>query len=167
MMNAKKSSPHAYWKYSFLIPVFFGALLMMNEPATSMGLPGSNAMATALEDKPVNLYKGKVVLEEDQDKSNRKQQKGINILNGDSDMSTGYWYSHQEKGDYCIEFKGSSNSSHWNMSMCLDKKLFQKKESNVFVLSKETGTLQLTGALEEEVSQGKYTFTEDAAFKNT
>lgn len=34
-MNAKRSTPHAYWKYSFLAPLFLGMLLLMNEPATS------------------------------------------------------------------------------------------------------------------------------------
>ncbi len=35
MMNAKRSTAHAYWKYAFLAPLFFGALLFMNEPAQS------------------------------------------------------------------------------------------------------------------------------------
>lgn len=33
MMNSKKSPPYAYWKYSFMLPLFFGMLLLLNEPA--------------------------------------------------------------------------------------------------------------------------------------
>src|SRR3712207_3565617 len=80
-------------------------------------------------------------------------------------MSSGYWYSHQEKGEYCIEFKGSKSSSNWNMSRCFSKKMFQKSQNDVYVVTKETGTLQLTGPLEAEVGQGKYTFTENPDFK--
>lgn len=32
-MNAKKSNPYSYWKYTFIAPVLFGLLLFLNEPA--------------------------------------------------------------------------------------------------------------------------------------
>ncbi|WP_422079361.1 ankyrin repeat domain-containing protein [Ulvibacterium sp.] len=32
MMNTKKSNPHKYWKYSFLAPVLFTILLVLNKP---------------------------------------------------------------------------------------------------------------------------------------
>ena len=34
MMNSKKSSPHAYWKYAFSIPLFLGILLLINQPVS-------------------------------------------------------------------------------------------------------------------------------------
>ena len=34
MMNSKRSTPHAYWKYTFLVPLFLGMVLLINEPAT-------------------------------------------------------------------------------------------------------------------------------------
>ena len=56
MMNAKRSTPHRYWKYAFLAPLFFGALLLLNEPAASQGVPAPAPVAdpspTALETPP-------------------------------------------------------------------------------------------------------------------
>jgi hypothetical protein len=43
MMNAKRSTPHHYWKYAFLAPLFFGTLLLLNEPAVSQGVPAPAA----------------------------------------------------------------------------------------------------------------------------
>ncbi len=54
MMNAKKSTPHAYWKYTFLAPLFFGTLLLMNEPVVSQELPVSNILLAAGPGNPVN-----------------------------------------------------------------------------------------------------------------
>lgn len=31
-MNAKKSNPHSYWKYAFIMPLILGMLLVMNKP---------------------------------------------------------------------------------------------------------------------------------------
>jgi hypothetical protein len=49
MMNAKRSTPHRYWKYAFMAPLFFGALLLLNEPAASQNAP---AVADAPQPTP-------------------------------------------------------------------------------------------------------------------
>ena len=176
MMNAKKSTPHAYWKYSFLAPLFFGTLLMLNEPATSQELPAStislaiktNPAPAVIKKKVTEKVAVKVAVKSTVKVKNNKpitRQQTTNIRYGDVDMSSGFWYGHQEAKAYCIEFKGGQSRSNWNMTQCFDKSRFQKKANDVFVLTGEAGTLQLTGNLEAEVSQGKYTFTEDAAFK--
>jgi hypothetical protein len=181
MMNAKKSTPHAYWKYSFLAPLFFGTLLLLNEPASSqnnlytsfISTPDAYSMAgDEKQDRQVKKEQVESKIKEvTSEKVNEKVQPSkkvgysVNINGKQTDMSQGYWYSHREGGEYCIEFKGNKGSSNWNMSRCFDSGQFQKKGNDVFVITKETGTLQLTGNLDAEVSQGKYTFTEDAAFK--
>ncbi len=56
MMNAKKSTPNRYWKYAFLAPLFFGALLLLNEPAVSQGVPATAAAPNSpaqLEQPPI------------------------------------------------------------------------------------------------------------------
>lgn len=193
-MNARKSTAHAYWKYTFLAPLLFGALLLLNEPATSQNIripgivpapdfasaapvtpvpgpgdPPSPAVppSPAAPDVPMDVQTGKIGPTGQRDKIKPAKRKGmsINIQGADTDISQGFWYSHQNGGDYCIEFKGSRNTSTWNISRCFNKGLFQKKGNEVFVMTKETGTLQLNGALDAEVSQGKYTFTEDAGFR--
>ncbi|WP_461491635.1 M56 family metallopeptidase, partial [Pontibacter sp. HJ8] len=194
MMNARKSNAHAYWKYTFLAPLLFGALLLLNEPATSQnisipgtvpapdfasaapvtpvpdpGVPPSPAVppSPTAPDVPMEDKTGKTGMTEQTGKNKPARKKGmsINIQGADTDISQGFWYSHQDAGDYCIEFKGSRNSSTWNISKCFNKGLFQKKGNEVFVLVRETGTLQLNGALDADVSQGKYTFTEDTGFR--
>lgn len=84
----------------------------------------------------------------------------------DVDMSNGYWYGRLVDNQYCLELKGGANSrnSYWNMSECFDKSLFVKKANDSFTLTRDAGTLTLQGALEQEVSQGKYTFAKDDAF---
>ncbi|MBC5772718.1 M56 family metallopeptidase [Pontibacter sp. KCTC 32443] len=202
MMNAKKSTAHAYWKYAFMVPLFFGAILFMNEPANSYTAPisalnGGEQMQTLEEQIIKNLgapsvkeakpeavaktvdpkqepAKQEVIAgKEDLKRSiknkvkNKVKQGSLLSINGkDVDMSEGYWYSNREGDKYCISFKGSKSNSSWNMSDCYDSKLFKKQGNDVFVVTKETGTLQLTGNLDAEVGQGKYKFTEDASFKS-
>ncbi len=48
MMNAKRSTPHRSWKYAFLAPLFFGALLLLNEPAASQGVQAPAAAPTPI-----------------------------------------------------------------------------------------------------------------------
>ncbi len=86
----------------------------------------------------------------------------------DVDMSAGYWYGHVIDNQYCIEFKGgtSSRNSYWNMSECFDKSLFAKKSNDSFTLARDAGTLTLQGTLDQEVSQGKYSFAKDAGFES-
>jgi len=165
MMNAKRSTPHAYWKYSFLLPVFFGTLLLLNKPATSQELPPTEILQASLPPKHSNQVP-KAKPQGEKHPSTSQESRIWNKLDAKADMSSGYWYSHQEKEDYCLEFKGSQDPSNWNMSRCFRKSSFQKKGNHVFVLSRDAGTLQLNGNLEAEVSQGKYTFTENPDFKN-
>jgi hypothetical protein len=35
-MNAKKSNPHSYWKYAFMLPLVFAMLLVINKPFTAV-----------------------------------------------------------------------------------------------------------------------------------
>jgi hypothetical protein len=80
-------------------------------------------------------------------------------------MSKGYWISHKTKIYYCIEFKQDHESMNWNMSKCFEHDAFTKKQPEVYQLTREAGTLTLTGKLETPESDGTYAFTEDATFK--
>ncbi|GAA4424549.1 hypothetical protein GCM10023188_04490 [Pontibacter saemangeumensis] len=188
-MNAQKSTPHSYWKYSFLAPLFFVTILFLNEPASSTTLPANatlhdftvwdfsapsqvndepepvNANADEQQVNPEKAGKEQANAEKERVKTAEKRKNSMSIQGSDTDMNAGYWYSHQENNQYCLDLKGSRNTSSWNISRCFDKGLFRKKGNKLYMLTKETGTLQFTGNLEAEVSQGKYTFTPDASFK--
>ncbi|GAA4295380.1 M56 family metallopeptidase [Nibribacter koreensis] len=202
MMNAKKSTPHAFWKYAFLAPLFFGTLLVLNEPATSNTLPlpsltVSEIPQEVIQEKVVDntqvpappapkaaplpapiakeethvvkpIAQGKpqttAPAKKGQEPRFRNGNTSINNNGKSMDMSQGYWYGHTTATQYCVELKGNQNTSSWNMSRCFDKGLIKKNGADVFTLTKEAGTLQFNGKLDEEVSQGKYTFTPDNGY---
>ena len=204
MMNSKKSTSSAYWKYTFLVPLFFGMLLLVNEPAVSQE---NNESASAIKNsKPtpevventnqvvvqkINIEEeiSKVVSEMQDEEVERKPEPvretiseirefsnstreltplgdtNINIRGRNTDMTKGFWYSNRKGNEYCIQFKGSDeNNSTWNMSRCFNVNDFQKKDNETFVLTKESGTMELTGNLDAEVGQGKYVFTANPEF---
>ena len=41
-MNSKKSNPHNYWKYSFIAPLFFAILLLLNKPQLALAHTTTN-----------------------------------------------------------------------------------------------------------------------------
>lgn len=199
MMNSKKSTPTAYWKYSFLLPIFFGMLLLINEPAASQD---KKEMETKVEENSVSnekevtltqaepqvlrqevtVIESEAVVESVNEAVQEEQREVIElsepivsreplsntrtIIIQKQDMSTGYWYSNRENGRICFQFKGSKNQSTWNISKCFDVADLQKKENNVFEITNEIGTMLLTGNVDAEVKQGKYTFKENPSFKN-
>ncbi|WP_224995311.1 M56 family metallopeptidase [Cesiribacter sp. SM1] len=159
MMNAKKSTLHSYWKYAFLAPLLFGTLLLLNEPATSQTTP------PLTEEAP---------LQEEQTETVSEQEEMTIPIEAHEDISEGYWYSQQSNDQYCLALKGKPlasresdrNTYDWSITECFDKALIEKKEAQVFELKRESGTLSLMGALDQEVSQGKYKFTKDPSFEN-
>ena len=163
MMNAKRSTPHAYWKYSFLVPVFFGTLLLLNKPASSQKISANNIQKNSFSSASADRVQ-KANKQGEKQTNDGNESTVLNYSDSKTDMSSGYWYSHQQNDEYCLELKGSQGDSHWNMSRCFTKNSFQKTSDNSFVLTKDAGILQLTGDLQAEVSQGKYTFTENKDF---
>lgn len=153
MMNAKKSTLHSYWKYTFLAPLFFVTLLLLNRPAKGWMIPNPSAFDEIPKVKQAQaIQPATPAAQKDED---------------DDDLSKGFWYGHQQGDKYCLDLKATFEASrgNWNISRCFAKALFQKKENDNFYLTREAGTLVLTGKLEEEISQGKYVFTKDASFE--
>lgn len=151
MMNARKSNMNSYWKYAFTAPLFLGVILMLNEPVQSQNtkhavsgpapLPSPHAIATP---QPVNPVPSKP--------DNRL-------------MTEGFFYSYQKEGQYCIDFKAKDKEGQWSLNECFNKALFEKQSDGVYTMTRETGTLTLTGTLEGDTGQGKYEFTKDGSFQ--
>ncbi|WP_210464794.1 M56 family metallopeptidase [Rufibacter roseolus] len=210
MMNAKKSTPHAFWKYTFLAPMVFGTLLLLNKPATSQTiledvsdaystvasrlpqvpllssdpaplsspeaepspLPGGQKSILADENLPPhpgNPQAAESVLEADNPgnilPAPPRFRNRMNII-GSADMTEGFWYGHANQNEYCLDLRGKTNTSNWNISRCYPKNAFTKQGDNVYQITRDAGTLKLTGNLSEEVSQGKYVFTQDDNFRD-
>ena len=208
MMNSKRSTPHAYWKYAFLVPLFVGMLLVLNEPAkgqetqqtaatpdqteaTASQTPPRQAQAQAgkstdsqrrgfVARKPVseanqlqeNIASVDVKRESSLRHSAKKQDdppsRTVPVIESHSqvDMTEGVWYSRIRNGKYCIQFRGNSEDSSWNISDCFDSSRFIKENGDTFIMKNEAGTLELKGNLDAEVAQGTYLFKENASFRN-
>jgi ankyrin repeat protein/beta-lactamase regulating signal transducer with metallopeptidase domain len=52
MMNTKKSNPHNYWKYSFLAPVLFATLLVLNKP---LSLAAQTDVSVSVDVKDISV----------------------------------------------------------------------------------------------------------------
>jgi beta-lactamase regulating signal transducer with metallopeptidase domain/predicted metallopeptidase len=178
MMNAKKSTVNRYWKYAFTVPMFVGAVLFLNEPVTSQDFRKNVANAIATPEGQAIPSPESIPSQETIPSPQVSINPTIDVrptsrirmnYGGNEDMSHGYFYSYSSDNEYCIEFKGvrssGNNFRNWNFSNCFDKKLFEKKETELYVLTRETGTMKLYGALEQEVSQGKYEFIKDNSFE--
>ena len=225
MMNSKRSTPHAYWKYSFLAPLFLGMLLLLNEPATGQekkeeksteaeketSISEEQKIATYPLRKEQAARERQVIRERERNAVREREQlqvrtaiveerrenvrerledraalaearraeraefvirrsEGRNISfsqrGAQVDMTSGSWTSNIRNGQYCIEFRGSSENANWNMSNCFDKKKFEKRSGDTFAMTNEVGTLELKGNLDQETGQGKFTFTENSGFRN-
>lgn len=53
-MNAKKSSPHTYWKYAFIVPLILAMLLVINKP--TVVLAGSNEPIDITQGSQASVY---------------------------------------------------------------------------------------------------------------
>lgn len=160
MMNAKKSTLNRYWKYAFTAPLFLCTVFMLNQPAKSQknavaytgqtGVPQPEPIPQAepaLMPSPEPLVLTQLAIEDK------------------VDMTRGVFYSYQRDNKYCIDFKGTDGEGRWNMTECFEKDIFNKVADEIFVMTRETGTLKLLGALDNDVSQGRYEFTKDINFE--
>ncbi len=132
--------------FSFLVSVFTGAFFILTQPAASMGL------LTA-----VNLpYAARW---------DNAEQRTKQIKSPTQDMTKGYWHSRETRDKYCIRFGENENEHNWGITECFDKNAFEKKQTDVFQLTRQTGTLTLTGKLDQAEGDGNYEFVANEGFK--
>lgn len=178
MMNSKRSTPIAYFKYAFLVPVFFGMLLLINEPAVSQEkqemVKEQNFSVTnseeviqevtaseEIEESQVIDAKQEILRETvvEQDTQGDQQMKS---LNEGQNIVTGVWNSKQKGDKYCVQFKTSADNSTW--TRCFDVKAFLQTGNETFVMTKESGAMEITGNLDAAQGQGKFIFTANPDF---
>ncbi len=51
-MNSKKSNPYSYWKYTFIVPLIFTILLVINKPINVAAQTMEEIASKTMEDKP-------------------------------------------------------------------------------------------------------------------
>lgn len=139
--------PSTYRKISLIATLFTGLSLLAPQRVESMGL------LTA-----VTIPRAGIWMHEEPPASQPAKEKS-------RDITKGYWHSRETRDKYCVRFGENDEFKSWGMTECFDKTAFEKKQNDVFLLKRETGTLTLTGKLDQEEGDGEYEFIEDSAFK--
>lgn len=147
MMNTKRSNLHTAWKYFFLLPILAFLACLLNEP-----------VARAQESQKV----GKTEKSEKNVKNHGMETEGywfavikddkVNIHFSDEKLESENWDSN----------KGHSfNSTTFKLS---DLGNIPKGTSGTFNITREAGTMQMTGKFEGNTGMGTYKFVADKAF---
>ena len=144
MMNTKRSNLHTAWKYFFMLPIFAFLACLLNEP---------------------------VVYGQTNEKENLKNEKNAEKKSERGIETKGYWFAviKDEKvsirfSDEQIDDEKSGNS--WNGSSFKLSELgtLPKGTSGTFNITREAGTMQMTGKFEGNTGMGTYKFVADKSY---
>ena len=146
MMNTKRSNLHTAWKYFFLLPVLAFLACLLNEP---------------------------VAKAQNSPKVEKTEKSEKNIRNHGMETE-GYWFAvikddkvhirfSDEKLDSEDDYKGkhSYNGEDFKIS---DLGTLPKGTQGTFSITREAGTMQMTGRFEGNTGMGTYKFTADKAY---
>ena len=148
MMNIKRSNLHTAWKYFFLLPVFAILACLLNEPS-----------AKAQTNTKENV-------------KNKKNEN--NNINKHGMQSEGYWFAvikgdkvhirfSDEKLDSEDDHKGKHSYSGEDFKLS-ELGTLPKGTSGTFSITREAGTMQMTGRFEDNTGMGTYKFNADKAY---
>jgi len=146
MMNTKRSNLHTAWKYFFLLPVFALLACLLNEPA-----------ARAQDNqKNVKNEKG-----EKDDKNNKHGME-----------TEGYWFAVIKDDKVNIRFSDEKMENDFDSKHSYSGETFKLSElgslpkgtSGTFNITREAGTMQMTGRFEGNTGMGTYKFVADKAY---
>ena len=150
MMNTKRSNLHTAWKYFFLLPVFAFLACLLNEPM---------AYGQTSEKNKENA------------KTERENEKNAE-KNSERGMQTeGYWFAVIKDEKVNIRFSeekidDEKSGNSWNGSTFKLSELgtLPKGTSGTFNITREPGTMQMTGRFEGNTGMGTYKFIADKAY---
>jgi BlaR1 peptidase M56 len=145
MMNKKRSNLHTAWKYFFLLPVFAFLACLLNEP---MAYGQTNEKENAKNEK----------------NAGKKSERGI--------QTEGYWFAiikddkvnirfSDEKMENDFDTKHSWNGTTFKLA---DLGTLPKGASGTFNITREPGTMQMTGKFEGNTGMGTYKCIADKAY---
>ena len=144
MMNTKRSNLHTAWKYFFLLPIFAFLACLLNEP---------------------------VVYGQTNEKENLKNEKNAEKKSERGMETEGYWFAviKDEKvsvrfSDEQIDDEKSGNSWNGTTFKLSELGTLPKGTSGTFNITREAGTMQMTGKFEGNTGMGKYKFVADKAY---
>jgi hypothetical protein len=129
MMNAKKSNLHTTWKYFFLAPLLIILVCLLNRPMAS----------------PVTI-KGHI---------NTEIAQQIGQI-----QTEGYWFATIKGDKVSMQFKSEEDEASMNSATfsLAELKELPRDHSGSFTISRDAGSMQLTGKFEGEQGMGRYQF---------
>lgn len=139
MMNAKKSNLHTAWKYLFLLPLLVLFVSLLNEPLARAQSPHANS-------SPDHQSTTETVKHDD--------KKELDL--------EGSWFATIKGDKIDLQFKsdddehGSFNTSSFKLSEFSGN--LPKGTAGTFKLTRDAGTMELTGKFEGDQGMGKYKF---------
>ena len=144
MMNTKRSNLHTAWKYFFLLPIFAFLACLLNEP---------------------------IVYGQTNEKENLKNEKNAEKKSERGMETEGYWFAviKDEKvsirfSDEQIDDEKSGNSWNGTTFKLSELPTLPKGTPGTFNITREAGTMQMTGKFEGNTGMGKYKFVADKAY---
>ncbi len=146
MMNKKRSNLHTAWKYFFLLPVFAFLACLLNEP---------------------------MAYGQDSQKAGKSEKSEKNVRNHGMETE-GYWFAvikddkvhirfSDEKLDSENDFKSKHSYSGESFKLS-ELGTLPKGTSGTFNITREAGTMQMTGRFEGNTGMGTYKFVVDKAY---
>ena len=143
-MNTKRSNLHTAWKYFFLMPVLAFLACLLNEPMAH----GQNSQKDAKTEKSVKNHGMETegywfaIIKDDK----------VNIRFSDEKM---------DDKEFELATHSSFNATTFKLS---DLGNIPKGTSGTFNITREAGTMQMTGKFEGNTGMGTYKFVSDKAF---
>jgi len=153
MMNTKRSNLHTAWKYFFLLPVFAFLACLLNEP----------------------MAYGQITEKNKENAKNERENEKNAEKNSERGMkSEGYWFAvikgdkvhirfSDEKLDSENDYKSKHSYSGENFKLS-ELGTLPKGTSGTFSITREAGTMQLTGRFEDNTGMGTYKFAADKSY---
>jgi hypothetical protein len=153
MMNTKRSNLHTAWKYFFLLPVFAFLACLLNEPM-AYGQTSEKNKENAKTER------------ENEKNAEKKSERGM--------KSEGYWFAvikgdkvhirfSEDKLDNENDYKSKHSYSGEDFKLS-ELGTLPKGASGTFSITREAGTMQMTGRFEDNTGMGTFKFTADKAY---
>ena len=153
MMNKKRSNLHTAWKYFFLLPVFAFLACLLNEPM-AYGQTSEKNKENAKNER------------ENEKNAEKNSERGME--------AEGYWFAVIKGDKVHIRFsdekldseddyktKHSYNGEDFKLS---ELGTLPKGTSGTFSITREAGTMQMTGRFEDKTGMGTYKFIANKAY---
>ncbi len=137
MMNSKRSNLHTAWKYFFILPLLAFFACLLNEPrAIAQGDP--------------------------------KEKNKVKNENSNGIQTEGSWFAILKGDKIAIQFKNDEDDEHsFNSSSFQINELsnLPKESTGTFKISREAGTMELTGKFEGNNGMGHYKFIPNSEYR--